>query len=386
MIDSFFTLALVYNKLMKLAFVNFYSGLAERGGETYVDSLAGKLSVKHQVFVFQAGVPKEKRPYSVVSIKIPFNPHHRHSHLPVTHPLKRLFLDYFGLKELVFTLKLLSKLWRLRPDVIFPQNSGWEVLILRLFSTVINSKLVVAGQSGPGWNDRVNLLIHPDIFVALTKSQADWARKATPWKNQKIAIIPNGVDLNIFSPKGKKRVLGLPRPIVLAVGAAIKSKRISDTIRAVALQKNTSLLVVGTGPQESTEDQLGKDFLGNRYKRLKVAHTAMPGIYRATDIFTLCSDGSEAFGIVYLEALASGLPCVVTGDSSRKEILGDAGIYVDHPEDPIEYASKLKEALQKNTHEELLKQAHKFSWDKIALNYEKILKNLFCKSNNIKIY
>ena len=372
-IDSFFTLALVYNRFMRLAFVNFYSGLAQRGGETYVDSLAEKLARKHQVYVFQAGSQKGKKLYKVEEIKISFNPNHPHSQLPVTHLLKRLFIDYFHLQETLFTIKLLPKLWKIKPEVIFPQNSGWEVMLLRIFSTIINAKIIVAGQSGPGWNDRVNLFIRPDIFVALTKSQADWAEKATPWKDQKIAIIPNGVDLKKFSSKGENSEINLSSPVVLAVGAAIKSKRIGNTIRAVARLKNTSLLVAGTGPLEKDEDLLGKKLLGNRYKRIKVTHGDMPNIYRSVDVFTLCSDSSEAFGIVYLEALASGLPCVVTDDASRREILNDAGIYVKDPEDSKEYADKLKEALLQKSPEKYLKQAEKYSWDKIADKYEKIL-------------
>lgn len=358
---------------MRLVFVNFYSGLAYRGGETYVDSLAARLSRKHDVYLFQAGSKEGRKPYAVEEIKVSYNPSHPHSRLPVNHPLKRLFLDYFHLKELLFTLKLLPGLWQFKPDVIFPQNSGWEVLLLRIFSTVINAKIIVAGQSGPGWNDRVNLFVHPDIFVALTKTQAEWAKKATPWKDQIIVVIPNGVDLEKFSPKVGKRVIDLPRPIVLAVGAAIKSKRIQDTIRAVASLKNASLLVVGTGPLEIEEDLLGKKVLGSRYQRLKVDHQDMPSIYRTSDIFTLCPDSSEAFGIVYLEALASGLPCVVTNDASRREILGDVGIYVNNPGDSGEYAEKLTEALKQKSPEKFIKQAGKFSWDKIADKYEKIL-------------
>jgi len=358
---------------MRLALINFYSGIAQRGGETYVDSLAEKLSRRHQVYVFQAGPQKGKRQYRIEEIRISFSPNHSHSKLPVTHVLKRLFLDYFHLKELVFTIKLLPRLWKIKPDIIFPQNSGWEVLLLRMFSTIIHSKVIVAGQSGPGWNDKVNLYVRPDIFVALTKNQASWAQKATPWKDQKIVVIPNGVDLERFSPRGKKQAIGLSKPVVLVVGAAVKSKRIEDTIRAVARLKNTSLLVAGTGPLEKDEDLLGKKLLGSRYKRIKVAHEDMPDIYRSVDVFTLCSDSSEAFGIVYLEALASGLPCVVTDDTSRREILDDAGIYVRDPEDQKEYSEKIKEAIEIKYREKFLKQASKYSWDKIANKYEKIL-------------
>jgi glycosyltransferase involved in cell wall biosynthesis len=358
---------------MKLAFINFYSGYADRGGETYVDSLAKELSKKHDVYVFQAGPKNTKRPFKQRVIKTSYNPNHSHSRLLVKHPLKRLFIDYFSIKETLFTIKSLPSLYKVRPDIIFPQNSGWQVLILRAFSSLINARVIVAGQSGPGWNDKINLYVNPDIFVALTKTQAKWAKKATPWKNQKIVVIPNGVNLDEYSPRGTKRVIDLPEPIILAVAAAIKSKRIPDTIRAASKIKNASLLVLGTGPQETEEDMLGKSLLGNRYKRLKVSHSDMPSIYRSSKVFTLCSDSSEAFGIVYLEALASGLPCVVTDDSSRREILGKTGIYVKDPQDPKEYSNALKLALKKKTKSTQISQAERYSWTKIAQQYEKIL-------------
>lgn len=359
---------------MRLAFVNFYSGLAQRGGETFVDSLATELATKNDIYLFQSGKAVNK-PYKIISEKINFNTNHHHANLSTTNILKRLFLDYFSLKILWFTLKIIPKIIKLKPDYIYPLNSGWQIFLLTIVSRLIGTKIIIGGHSGPGWNDKLNLLFHPDIFVALTQAQSDWAQKATPWNNQKIVVIPNGVNQKIFLPKGDKRALSLEKPIVLAVGAASKSKRLMDTIRAVSKLGNTSLLICGTGPDEKTEDELGEKLLGIRYKRLKVSHEDMPSVYRSADVFTLCSDKSEAFGIVYLEALASGLPCVATNDSSRREILGEAGFYVKDPSDSKEYAQRLKEALTKKSSEKNLKQAQKYSWKKIASNYEEMLKN-----------
>ncbi len=372
MIDSFFILALVYNRFMRLVFVNFYSGLAQRGGETFVDSLATELSSKNEVFLLQSG-KATKKPYKIISQKVKLNLDHSHGNLSTTHILKRLFLDYFSLKILWFTLKIIPEIIKLKPDYIYPLNSGWQIFLLTIVSRLIGTKVIIGGHSGPGWNDRFNLLFHPDIFVALTQAQADWAQKATPWNNQKIVVIPNGVNMKIFSPKGDIRALSLEKPIILAVGAASKSKRLVNTIKAVSTLGNASLLICGTGPDEKTEDDLGEKLLGKRYKRLKVSHTDMPSVYRSANVFTLCSDKSEAFGIVYLEALASGLPCVATDDSSRREILEKAGIYVKDPSDSKEYALKLKEALSEKSSEKYLKQAQKYSWKKIASSYEEIL-------------
>lgn len=359
---------------MNLVFINFYQGLSDRGGETYVHELAERLGIKNTVTVFQTGSKKNNKNYQVEEIKINFDPNHPHGRLPVTHILKRLFLDYFHLKELVFTLKLLPKLSALKPDVVFPQNSGWEVLLIKIFCLFSGAKLIVAGQSGPGWNDKVNLFVRPSIFVALTTRQAEWAKKVTLWKNQNIIVIPNGVDTQRFSPKGDKYQTDLASPIVLAVGAAIKSKRIKSTIYAVANLEKVSLLVVGTGPDEQEEDTLGQKLLGSRYQRIKVKHAEMPNVYRSADVFTLCSDSSEAFGIVYLEALASGLPCVVTDDQSRKEILGGAGIYVSDPENASEYSQKIDEALKIKSSEKFTSQAEKFTWDSVSEKYCDILK------------
>lgn len=359
---------------MRIAFVNFYSGFAERGGESFVDSLATELTKNHEVYLLQAG-KASKKPYKTISKPTRFNANHHHSNLPTTHFLKRLFLDYFSLKILFFSLKTIPELIKLKPDYIYPLNSGWQILIITLFARIFGSKIIVGGHSGPGWNDRVNLFFHPDIFVALTQTQAEWAKKVSPWNDQKIFVIPNGVDTKTYSPKGGKRVLDLAKPIILAVGAASKSKRIKCTIEAVSKISSTSLLVCGTGPEEQEENDLGEALLGKRFRRLKVSHQDMPSIYRCADVFTLCSDHSEAFGIVYLEALATGLPCVVTDDSSRREILGKVGIYVNNPNDSKEYATKLKKALLTKSHEKYIKQAEKFSWKKVAEQYEKALQN-----------
>jgi len=361
---------------MKLAFVNFYSGFAQRGGETYVDKLAELLSEKHQVTLFQAGHEYKNKKYEVTEISVLYNPDHPHGNLSVRHPLKRLFLDYFHLKELFFTLKVLPRLIKLKPDIIFPQNAGWEVFLIKIISIFTNSKIIIAGQSGPGWNDRINLLFHPDVFVALTNNQQEWAKKATIWNDQKIVTIPNGVDTDIFSPIGDSYDPDLTKPIILAVGAAIKSKRIIETIKAVALLKDVSLLVAGTGPDEKDEDNLGQKLLGKRYKRLKVSHSDMPGVYRSANVFTLCSDSSEAFGIVYLEALATGLPCVVTDDPSRQEILGNTVIFVSDATKSEVYAEKLKEALKIKDNKNQLTQAEKYSWKKISEKYLLIIKSV----------
>lgn len=356
---------------MKIIFLNFYSGLVNRGGETFVSELARHLANRNEVYVFQSGKPNGTEKHHVIEVN---TPKPTSTPLPVTHPLRRLFLDEYKLKELIFTLKSLPKLISLKPDILIPLNSGWQALILSIYSRFSGSKLVIAGQSGPGWDDRWNLFMKPDLFVGLTDSQKQWAEKSSIWQT-KITKIPNGVDLSQFSPKGEKAKIKLKPPLVLCVAASNQAKRVIETIKAVAKTK-ASLILLGQGEMDGEIDQLGIKLLKGRFLHLSVAHDEMPKYYRAANLFTLCSESSEAFGIVYLEAMATGLGCVGTDDPSRREIIGNAGMFVKDPENPDEYADLLEKALTKKWQKLALKQVEKFSWDNIAVQYQEAFTRL----------
>src|SRR5690606_135310 len=96
---------------------------------------------------------------------------------------------------------------------------------------------------------------------------------------------------------------------------------------------------------------------------------------QSADLFTYPTSPAESFGIVIAEALASGLAVVAADDPIRREIIGKAGIFVD-PENTVEYANCLDEALTKNWGDLPRKQAAKYSWESIALQYESLFLEL----------
>jgi glycosyltransferase involved in cell wall biosynthesis len=113
--------------------------------------------------------------------------------------------------------------------------------------------------------------------------------------------------------------------------------------------------------------------------RLKVSYEELNEVYRMADVFTMVSESSEEFGIVNLEALASGLPVVATDDKLRREILGEYGIYVKDVWGQ-DYVDNLKKALlevtnlaKKQRPEKWLEQ---FSWDRIANDYLSVFTEL----------
>lgn len=255
-------------------------------------------------------------------------------------------------------------------DVVIPMNGGMQVIKASLGRIFKKYKMVISGQAGAGRTSIINLLAAPDIFVALTDHMAKWAR-GWAWKS-KVVKIPNGVDLSKFTPNGDKLNLGLEKPIILCVGALIWYKHHERIIEAMRFLDKGSLLIAGKGEQKKYLEEKGKKILGDRFKIQGFDYADMPLVYRSCDLFTLPSWDREAFGIVYLEAMASGLGVVAPDDPSRREIVGEGGLLTD-VSNSEKYAKAIRDALETDWSKKSRAMAEKFSWDKIAKDYEKII-------------
>jgi len=336
---------------MKLAFINIYQGLVERGAETFVREVSARLAKTHEVKIFSGK-------------KLP----------PTRWPvLWRFFLEPQAITIGLFTLKCLPTIWREKYDVVIPVNGGWQAALVRLITWCYGGKVIISGQSGMGWDDRNNLWCFPDIFVALSRPALTWAKKVNPFA--RVEQISNGVDNKKFKPDGEKINFFLKKPILLCVAALTKTKRIDLVIKAVAGLKTASLLVVGQGPEKDKLQKLGARLLGTRFEINSFKYEDMPKVYRSADLFTLVSEPYYAFENVLVEAMASGLPVVANYDPIRKEIVGKAGILVE-PTDLNAYVAALTKALKTNWSDRPRRQAAKFDWDKIAGQYDKLIKSI----------
>lgn len=308
---------------MRITILSRYQNNAERGAENFVTELCDRLIKSHEVTIL-SGTQSD------------------------------------SLRSILST----------NPDIVIPVNGRMQSFKASLGRLIKGYKLLISGHSGMGRDDLWNIIIvKPDVFVALTSVMARWAKKFA-W-GSKVVQIPDGVDLKKFTPAGNKLDIKLPKPIILSVGALAWYKHHERVIDAVSRLSEGSLLVAGGGDEKENLENYGKQKLGDRFKIIKARSDQMPEVYRAADVFTLPSWEREAFGMVYIEAMACNIPVVAPDDSSRREIIGNAGIFINTT-DADAYAKSITKTLEIQWGQKPIEQAEKFSWEKIAKEYEKV--------------
>lgn len=359
---------------MRIAFLSLYSGHINRGVETWTHEIASRLAGHgKKVLVLQGDENHSVGSYQTQIIRSKIIWKLR----PGENMLKQLLsYPYWLSLNLSFTLRSISYLVKFKPDIVLPGNGGIQTLIIRIASWLFGWKMVVIGHAGMGAPDKWNMLMRPDYYIFPSIRSREWGRSLLFGKGLKMVNIPHGIDLNKFSAKLKKIEIALEKPIILCVSSLDPYKRVNLAVEAVSKMKGGSLLLIGGDRNDGSVDKLAKDLLGSkRYLKTRVKPEEIPHYYSSSDVFTLPSDEYEAFGIVYLEAMASGLSVVATDDKLRKEIVGDAGILID-PTNTREYAKSIEKSLKTNWGTKPRDQAEKFSWDKIVIKYEKVFEQL----------
>ena len=101
----------------------------------------------------------------------------------------------------------------------------------------------------------------------------------------------------------------------------------------------------------------------------KIPYEELPQYYRDADIFVFASS-CETFGMIVLEAMASGVPIACSSMSSMKEILGDTGLYFD-PLEPASIATSLEQyisnpALREEMARRSWERSGQYSWERCA--------------------
>jgi glycosyltransferase involved in cell wall biosynthesis len=209
----------------------------------------------------------------------------------------------------------------------------------------------------------VRLLHWNTRLISVCYSQASTLSRIYLVSSKRFVVIYNAVNPQNWTlrPQSFDRAqfresLGLPRDgaVVLQVAGLRKEKCHEDSIRALAHLRSVypgkvSLVIVGKDhrDQMSMLRRLANDLGVGEWVRFCGLQLDPQPFYWATDLFTLSSTAVETFSIAALEALACGVPCVLTDVGGAREMIknGENGFLVP-PSSPKQLALAWKEVLQ----------------------------------------
>lgn len=289
--------------------------------------------------------------------------------------------SYF-VEQVTFFVSILPHILIKKPDVIYLSDVVLANLIRFLKGFFRCKYKVLYNNGGP---TLPKFLFRWDHIQQVSPQYLNIAVQ-TGLSRDRQTLLPYAVNIGCsFVPiqdverENLRKKLGLPldRKIILSVGAINRSRKRMDYLvgEVAKMQKpRPFLLLIGQNEPE-TEDiiNLGKRFLSHEgFSARTVAKEEVGKYYKVADLFTLASL-DEGFGLVYVEAMSYGLPCIVHDYEISRFILGDKGYYCD-----LTREGNLTKCMTKILQNQLeVKQASSlhaqvyehFSWDKLKPKY-----------------
>jgi glycosyltransferase involved in cell wall biosynthesis len=228
-----------------------------------------------------------------------------------------------------------------------------------------------------------------DRLVAISEFTARYLERLAPTRS--VTVMHLGTDVERFSPVAESRRreirerLGLPADAFVAITVRRLFYRNGlDTLLDAAVRlrdrKQLHIVIGGSGPERNEiETRISRDGLVNVHLPGFIPDDDLPDYYRAADVFVLPTRTAEGFGLVLMEAAASGVPSIATDSGAPREIIDDevTGVLVP-PGAPVELAaaiSRLQESpvLLAAMSRAALAQSAKFTWDRSIDTLEGIL-------------
>jgi phosphatidylinositol alpha-mannosyltransferase len=224
------------------------------------------------------------------------------------------------------------------------------------------------------------ILKYIDAFTAVSDAAADYVCSLT---DEPVAIIPNGIGTQFKPPKSHhdKR----KNKTVLYIGRLEGRKGVKYLLHAFQLlqerRPEISLVIAGDGPDREKLEMLAADlrlhdvqFLGYITDEQKHA------LLEESDLFAAPAIYGESFGIVLLEAMASGLVTVAGDNPGYESVLQGLGaLSLVHPKHSAEFARRMELLLYETDLRKLwrdwaVNELPQYSYERIVDQYEAVYK------------
>ncbi|HIJ77962.1 MAG: glycosyltransferase family 4 protein [Desulfobulbaceae bacterium] len=231
------------------------------------------------------------------------------------------------------------------------------------------------------------------LFMPVSELAAEMIKDFYSLPVTKLQVLPPGIDIDRFHKrddvvrKSLRHEFGIKshETLFLFVGMNFELKGLAILIKALARiqprlkQGAIRLLVVGKGNREKFQAMAEAVGLGSKVVFAGVRND-MEKVYQAADAFVMLS-GFDTFGMVVTEAMASGLPVVISDRVGAKDLVvdGENGFVVDRNNDDgidsalIQLIDPLK---NKYMSEKSRESIQVYSWDKLAQKIMDIYNNI----------
>ena len=202
----------------------------------------------------------------------------------------------------------------------------------------------------------------------------------------KVTVAYPGYDRGIFHPI--KEESKIKDSYIIYIGTIQPRKNLIRLIEAVSRIENLTLIIVGKTKGEGKEGWMYEETLKAPKEFGIEDRVKFLGFVPTDDLANLINNAEafiqpslyEGFGIPVLEAMACGVPVLVSNVSSLPEVVGNAGLTFDpYSVDQIEQAIRTiisDKKLSAKYAKQGLKQVQKFSWDKMAKTVLKVFEKV----------
>lgn len=218
------------------------------------------------------------------------------------------------------------------------------------------------------------------------------------FSNKKVHIIPNGVDLKVFSPDVKPYQKYQDDKVnIFFMGRLDKRKGVMYLLKAYKRLKknfqNVRLIIGGKGSEfEKIEKYIKRKKLKDVDLLGYVDEKDKPRFYASCDIFCSPATEGESFGIVLAEGMAHGKPVIGGNNPGYRSVLkGRGGLLVVNPKNIARFAEKLEILCKDRELRDFfgdwgLEEVKQYAWPTVAKQIETLYRNVLEDKKKVTDY